>query len=292
VRVDRAKGNVLAVADSFTDLVDHATRGRDETLASSRPRRSHDVFYSCESFDAAAQAFLFGEDAPSLAIDALRDDVRRRIGNLDVADFRFEHDIVGRYLDVSTFLSGGTHFMLNPVEDTTRRRERFIRILVDVTYWNGVRNSDIVTRGGAIIALCDVLNYAGFTTEVFAGVSIKTRDKPLRRFGLVCPIQVRGSSWDTRSAAFPLANGDYLRRMTFAVMESLTQDERATFNVGGGYGLVEPIRKDDAIDTDIGGADIIVDSSRGSISEVVNDPYAWIMSKCKNVGAIRADETN
>lgn len=291
MRIERANGNVLAVADSFTDLVDHATRGRDTSLASSRPRRGpNDPFHSCESFEDASRAFLFGEDAPGLAIDTLRDDVRRRIGNLDVADFRFEHDLVGRYLDVSTFVTGGTHYMLNPVEDTTRRRERFVRILVDVTYWSGVKNSDIVTRGGAIIALCDVLNFAGYTTEVFAGVS--TLGNHAKTFGLVCPIQLRGSSWDTRSAAFPLANGDYLRRITFAVLESLNTSERKTFDVGAGYSRVMPIRKGDALDTEIDGADIIVDSSKRGIDEVVRDPFAWIMSKCKNVGAIRDDETN
>lgn len=292
MRIERDKAKTLFIADSFRDLADCSSRSRRSNESSSESKsRYGGEFYTEDSFESALDKFVRGDSSAGDHIEKLREQVRAQLGDLDVAAFRFEHSLEGRFLDVGAFVAGEPEYMLAALEDVERRRERFVRIVVDTTFTSDVPREKILTRGGAIVALCDALNLAGYSTEVHAVISISPSGfgragSTRRSLGLVCPVQTRGETWDTRSAAFPLSNGDYLRRVMFGIMEGLPQSERDEWNVPAGYGTVRSVTQGDYIDLAVGGADIILPSNQGSIDHIVRDPFKWIMGQCQALGVI------
>jgi hypothetical protein len=181
--------------------------------------------------------------------------------------------------------------MLQAYEDTSKRADRFVRVLVDTSVSWTISPDDIATRGGAVVALCDVLNLCGYSTEVWA-TSVVSGSQSSSLLSVLVPIQHHGSPWDIRSASFPLTNGDFLRRVMFAVYEGLDESERKCFGInnGGGYGTPRRSELGSMADVHCGGADIIVPSDAGSISQIVRDPVAWVLGQCKNVGVLNDEE--
>ena len=292
-KITAGKNKIVYKFTGFRDLADHATKVRKTDLASSRKREGwHKDFYTTNNFGSATNLMVDGWDGPLQQIDTIRDGVRQRIGTIDTATFRFDHAYTGGYLDVDSYLAGDPACMLQAYEDTTKRSQKFVRILVDTTYSASVQARDIQVRGAAIVALCDTLNLCGYTTEVWAvstngGSWRSSGDKEL---AVMLPVQRVGEPWDVRSAMYPLAHPSFLRRTVFGVMESMTQSERDAFGVGSGYGTVIQCRKGSLADVHCGGADIICSTHEGEIRDMVKNPVAWVLTQCRNLGVIGVDE--
>jgi hypothetical protein len=281
------KNNKIVVRfDGFSDLGDHI-RGKTGEDSDSKFNRS--FHRSTKNLAEAVTQTVEGWDEAFDRIDAIRENVRQRLGHIDTRVLRFENALDGQYLDVDSYLAGEPYCTLQVCEDTSRRAQRFVRILVDVAYSAMVDPKDIETRGGAIVALCDALNVCGYTTEVWAVANIRGNDSD-SELSVLLPVQLQNSPWDVRSASFPLANGDHLRRNVFAVMENLTSQERNTFGVGYSYGYPKASKKGSLSDQHCGGADVICSNDTGSISEIVRDPIKWVLSQCKNLGVISQEE--
>lgn len=275
---------------SFNETVEVVDAMRNRSRSSSRLKNGPtDTFFEYDTFEAACSAFLSGVDGPREVIETLRESVRRRVGSLDMAAFRFDNAVMGQYLDIDSYVAGEPCHMLAAFEDLERRRERFVRIVVDIAFNGNVPTTDIRTRGAAVVALCDVLNLAGYSTEVYAVSASKARDGR-HDMALVVPVQRLGDPWDIRSAAFPLCSGDFSRRLKFGVTEGLVPEWREA--LGSGYGLPMGTSKGSVVDLEVGGADIIVDTSNDSLEGIVRDPFAWIISKCQNLGVIGDDLGN
>ena len=288
----KKNSKIVYKADGYRDLADHATKHRDAKGASSKPKSGYySDFYATKSFGDASHLMVDGWDGPLAKITQIRESVRQRIGSVDTQVFRFDNNYVGGYLDVDTYLSGDPACMLQAYEHPDKRKTKFVRILVDTTFSAFVDAKDIQTRGAAVVALCDTLNLCGYTTEVWACMQNGGQDGR-NELTVLLPVQRVGEPWDVRSAFFPLAHGDYLRRVMFGVMESMTKDEREVFGAhdGRGYGQVIGTKKGDQADLHCGGADVIVSSQRGDIDKIVADPIKWVLSQCKNLGVLGEDE--
>jgi len=292
-KITAGKNKIVYKFTGFRDLADHATKVRKTDLASSRKREGWcKDFYTTNNFGSATNLMVDGWDGPLQQIDTIRDGVRQRIGTIDTATFRFDHAYTGGYLDVDSYLAGDPACMLQAYEDTTKRSQKFVRILVDTTYSASVQARDIQVRGAAIVALCDTLNLCGYTTEVWA-VSCNGGEysrKGGSELAVMIPVQGVGEPWDVRSAFFPLAHGDFLRRIVFGVMEGMTASEREAFGVGAGYGTVTKCTKGSLADVHCGGADVICESQVGSIDAIVKDPIKWVLNQCKNLGVLTDSE--
>lgn len=280
-------------AEGYEDMADFARKSANDSESSSKKKSSGDNFYTTKDMPTATSLMVEGWDAHMADIEDVRDRVRERVGSLDTATFAFENALVGQYLDMDAYMQGDPYCMLNATEDTTRRATKFVRILVDTSFSAGVPQKDIATRGGAIVALCDLLNLMGYSTEVWATASISSTyggGGDGSKLAVLVPVQLAGQPWDTRSASFPLACGDYLRRLVFGVMEGMSPKDRDTFGVGSGYGYPLASVKGSLSDEHCGGADIICQTQVGEIREVVADPVAWVLKQCKNLGVLREDE--
>ena len=289
----KKNSKIVYKADGYRDLADHATKHRDPKGSSSKPKSGYNAdFYATKSFGDASHLMVDGWDGPLAKITQIREAVRQRIGSVDAQVFRFDNNYVGGYLDVDTYLSGDPACMLQAYEHPDKRKTKFVRILVDTTFSAIVDAKDIQTRGAAIVALCDTLNLCGYTTEVWA-VSCNGGEysrKGGSELAVMIPVQGVGEPWDVRSAFFPLAHGDFLRRIVFGVMEGMTASEREAFGVGAGYGTVTKCTKGSLADVHCGGADVICESQVGSIDAIVKDPIKWVLNQCKNLGVLTDSE--
>jgi hypothetical protein len=290
-KIVESKYKIVVKTDGFNDLSRLATESGN---AGGSSNKGFDKSYhtSSNSLGEALGQLVDGWTGSMTTMEKVRDKVRERVGSLDVNTFRFDNALIGQYLDISSFLAGEPQCMLQAYEDTTKRANKFVRILVDVSVSWQIKPEDIATRGGAIVALCDVLNLCGYSTEVWASATC-SGDKPSSLLSVLLPVQHNGSPWDIRSASFPLTNGDYLRRVIFAVQEGLESDQRECFGAfpeGAGYGVPRRSELGSMADVHCGGADIIIPSDAGSIANIVSDPVAWVLGQCKNVGVLNDSE--
>lgn len=241
----------------------------------------------------ACDTMVAGYDDVLPVIASVRDRVRERMGAVDTSIFTFDSAVYGTRLDVGSYLADSPNCFLQFEEDMDKRSTKFVRILVDTTFSAMVKAEDIKTRGAAVVALCDTLNLCGYTTEVWAvstnGGTWGTGGK--HELAVMLPVQRAGEPWDVRSAMFPLAHPGFLRRLVFGVMESMTAGERKAFGVpNAGYGSVISCRKGSLADEQCGGADIICSTNEGEIKDITRDPVKWVLTQCRNLGAITDSE--
>lgn len=292
LRVEVKKNHIVMKADGFTDLANYCDTTRDKRRGSASSTDRED-WYQTSSFTDATDLLVRGWTDGASKVDSIRDTVRQRVGTIDGTQFHFDHAMYGTRLDVSAYSVGSPLALLQAYEEPERRKTRFVRILVDTCFSWSVKAEDILTRGAAIVALCDSLNALGYSTEVWAVANVSATSQ--RKTGLVStlvPVQGVGEPWDTRSAMFPLAHASFLRRMVFAVLESQPEDVRKLFGAyeHQGYGVPTASTKGSLADIHCGGADLICESHAGSISDVVRDPVAWVLKQCRNLGVITEEE--
>lgn len=286
----------LQVTKKDTRFVYKFTGYRDLVETAKAHARSHESSHQSDAkwagtknFTEAGKLCVNGWDFGTEKLDTIRDAVRQRVGSIDLATIKFDNALVGQYLDVDSFASGDPYCMLNAYEEPDKRSEKFVRILVDATYSANVPAGDIIIRGSAIVALCDTLNLAGYTTEVWA-LSMNTGRGGGNELAILVPVQELGAPWDIRSAMFPLAHPSFLRRLVFGIMEGMSETARQNFGVPYGYGCVATAAKGCLADVAVGGADIICASQQGDIKNIVKDPVAWVLGQCKNLGVISETE--
>jgi hypothetical protein len=275
--------------DGFRDLANYAITKYDKEDGSSNNKDS-DNWAMTKTLDHATKLMVDGWSDVLPKITAIRDQVRQRIGDLELTQLKYDSSVYGSRMDVSSFCVGSPLAFLRPHEDTETRKTRFVRILVDTSFSASVDPQDIVVRGSAVVALCDTLNACGYSTEVWATSNIRSdRDRVL---SVMLPVQSVGEPWDVASAMFPLAHPSFLRRLVFAVMESMSPSDRNEFGARQhrGYGYVVASTKDSQADRHCGGADIICQTNSGSIEQITRNPVAWVLSQCSNLGVISQEE--
>jgi hypothetical protein len=280
MRTEKIGKDIVFKFDGFSDLGTSATLGANPESASGRSEPKW-----CGGTKTVAEAtglLVDGWSKPTEEIARITERVREQVGEVVAPIIQFYNGTVGTRLDVGLFTAGDPNCFYSFFEEEGRRNERFVRVIVDNAFSSNVNPDDIVTRGGAIIALCDALALSGYSTEVWVTVAVSGRDGSL--YTLV-PVQVAGQPWDTRSAIFPLAHPAFLRRLHFALVEGGGTDIVKRFGQPVNYGSPKGICKGDTVDTLVGGGDILLSGQSGSISDVVRDPAKWVLSQLEKCGA-------
>jgi hypothetical protein len=280
MRTEKIGKDIVFKFDGFSDLGTSATLGANPEFASVRGEPKW-----CGGTKTVAEAtglLVDGWSKPTEEIARITERVREQVGEVVAPIIQFYNGTVGTRLDVGLFTAGDPNCFYSFYEEEGRRAERFVRVIVDNAFSSNVNADDIVTRGGAIIALCDALALSGYSTEVWVTVAVSGRDGSL--YTLV-PVQVAGQPWDTRSAIFPLAHPAFLRRLHFALVEGGGTDIVKRFGDPVSYGSPKGICKGDTVDTLVGGADILLSGQSGSISDIVRDPAKWVLGQLEKCGA-------
>lgn len=276
--------DIVVSLDGFSDLATYASKCADATKSS----QTGDVKWcgGTTSVEDAGDLMIRGWDKPADEIATITGRVRDQVGEIVAPIIQFYNGAVGTRLDVGLWSAGDPNCFYTFFEEEGRRSERFVRILVDGAFSSGVKPEDIVTRGGAVIALCDALNLQGYSTEVWCAVAVGSElGRASDKFFTAIPVQTAGQPWDVRSAIFPLSHPSFLRRLHFAIVEGEDSATQRKFGTGNNYGYPTGVSKGDTLDTFVGGADIILSGQVGNIKDIVADPSKWVIDQLRKCGA-------
>ena len=281
MRTDKFGSDIVFRFDGFSDLAKSANERRDKEGSSSKTYDKD--WYASDNFDHASSLLVDGWDGPTREIMSITDSVRETVGEVVKPLIQFAMDVYAPRVDIGMWATGDPNCFIQCYEEDGLRPERFVRLLIDSTFSAMVSPNDIITRGAAVIALCDALNLCGYSTEVFTVCAVSSgKDKCFS----IIPVQTAGQPWDVRSAIMPLAHPSFLRRMHFGIIEGGGAQVIKKFGSGNGYGTPCGVSKGDRADELVGGADIILSGQKGSISDIVRDPSAWVVSQLKKCGAL------
>ena len=157
------------------------------------------------------------------------------------------HDIAGSMPDVGRFLAGVPDNMM-----TWSRIESHapaIRIVINQAASSGISSEQIMNRGAVVCALIDLLESSGKRCEIVA-VAAVADDWSAYRHKLEIAVMLKQADEPLQidKVAFMLAHPAALRRIGFALMETLPEDFRHTIGITptGDYGT--PVNSDDEAD--------------------------------------------
>lgn len=281
MRTDTFGKDIVYRFDGFSDLARSANERRDKDGSSSKTYDKE--WYASDNFDHAQSLLVDGWDGPTREIMRITDTVRETVGEVVRPLIQFAMDVYAPRVDIGMWATGDPNCFIQCYEEDGLRPERFVRLLIDSTFSAMVSPEDIITRGAAVIALCDALNLCGYSTEVFTVCAVSSGEA--KCFSII-PVQNAGQPWDVRSAIMPLAHPSFLRRLHFGIVEGGGAKVVAKFGSGNGYGTPCGISKGDRADELVGGADIILSGQRGSIQDIVTDPSGWVVAQLRKCGAL------
>lgn len=184
------------------------------------------------------------------------------------------HDVAGAFPDVAAFLSGDPNNMIEFGEREEPRSGRVVRIVVDGCYSAGTPTDVVVKRGAVVVALCELLEMLGFSTEIRLEDRRQSwgggRGKAVTLANIVT-VKTAAMPLDVDALMFALAHPSNLRRLGFRANEWEHPAIREAFGFeGGGYG--RPVKPVTGKEWD---AHVTLESASASRPESMN-PEKWI----------------
>jgi hypothetical protein len=182
----------------------------------------------------------------------------------------------GAFPVVSLAIAGNPAHMIRPVPDMNAGRAKTVRVLLNVCCSGGVSTDVMIRRGVAYAALVEIIQSLGYSVDLWVGTAMAGRYGGTGRFNTAWRVKAAGGVLDRDRLLFNVANPSNLRRIGFAVMETMSKADRDTFGVrvGGGYGMPDKFTTDfiDSIKPDVVADAAIMLGSRGH-----GDPVAWVI---------------
>lgn len=161
------------------------------------------------------------------------------------------YDVEGHGIDVARYLDGEPEcWMRMETRVTEGSGRRIYRLVFNMTASAGVSAATMLAKGSAVVALSELLEFAGHGVEITCAlinsgvtsqfVRIKDADQPL----------------DINRIAFAIAHPAMFRRLGFSLLEHLDAATRQKLGITsyGGYGRVAEAVKEDRGDIYIGGS--------------------------------------
>lgn len=163
----------------------------------------------------------------------------------------WRYDYYGEQIDMARF-SSGEDACFRTRNGNNRGRAKLVRILVPMAYPCSTASESVVNRGSAIISVVDALEMTRRTVEVvasFSSTSCSDRE-PTSGFHMNHCVVVKqaGQPFDIPRMAFFLAHTASLRRIGFALMETVKSAEASH---AGSYGYGCDIHPDEQSHTSI-----------------------------------------
>lgn len=188
----------------------------------------------------------------------------------------WRNDYYGEQIDMGRFASG-EDACFRTRNGNNRGRAKLVRLLVPMAYPCGTADSCVINRGSAIISVVEALEMTRRTVELVASYSTTSDSdrKPTDGFHMnhCVVIKQAGQSLDIPRLAFFLAHTSSLRRIGFALMETIAQAEESHRD---GYGFGCDIHPDEVNFTSIalpelhGGRWGSPEQSRKTLSDIIN----------------------
>ena len=257
---------VMLKFDSWPEFVTYAAHqptDMDPNMRQSR-REAGDGFTGVDTFEAAVkldnEGWTKGTNEMKSILEPMFDHVSKMIERVEV-----NHDIEGHVIDVARYVDGEPECWMK-FEDVLQEAEqgnKLIRITFNMCVSAGIGTKTIMCKGGAIAALCELLEYAGHRVEIvlcdanglnswYSADGNKGQGK--LNFENYITIKPFNQNLDPSIVSYALAHPSCFRRLEFSVMECLPADLRREIGVGFTYGNVADVPKDKWGDIHIGPA--------------------------------------
>lgn len=263
--------------DSLAEMVDYATAPcamadwERSSMDTSQPE-----WHLSDNFDHAVEIATTGfVDAEERAA-ALAGEIATKVRAVMTAEQTLEYDMTGSMLDLDAYLMGEENCIMQPVVHHQQRTAPTCRILVNSAFSAATAADFYVKQGAVIIALCDLLRQAGYTTEVWACSTNKSQ-RTSRKITFAAKVKGFEDYGSLSSMLFGLAHPSFQRRLVFACREQMDAGLRSEFGVKkmGGYGQsVEPQIPGEEFDITIG----------NGTPGLQKDPVNYILSTLKGLG--------
>ena len=196
-----------------------------------------------------------------------------------------EWDVTGDWVDIDAYLQGQPENMIHHSQ-TPANREMNLTITVDLCQSSMVSADSIIRRGVGIAALIDLLECAGFSTEVIAVLPIEVSKSAINEVTeFQIPIKRNGQPMDIDLMGYSLVSPTVLRRLVFSIMEQEPQAFRKAYNVGHGYGYPKPNR------TVLGKTSQLHISNSDGMVSTFEKTEEWVKGHLKALGALREEVT-
>lgn len=221
----------LPDAMSFWNQCDKPETG---DMGRSSRTKGDSEFYGTKSYEEAIKLARYGWPEGVKAFKPVASKLAYKLGQL-VEREMMEHDVTGDFPDISAFIQGDPENMIRMKPQIESGKGRIVKVVYNASASASVNKKILVARGSVACAMIDAISAAGYHVEIElcewtaaggekCGVSflVKRVDEPL----------------NIERAAFCLAHPSMLRRMAFAVEETMPEKVRKTFGFksGGGYG--------------------------------------------------------
>lgn len=179
----------------------------------------------------------------------------------------------GAIPNVAMFVAGNPAHMIQHVPSPRAGRAKTVRVLVNVCCSGGVSTATMIRRGVAYAALVEVIQSLGYSVDLWCGTAHGSRGGTAR-FNAAWRVKPEGGVIDRDRLLFNMANPSNLRRIGFAIMETMSAKDRKAFGVPGGYGTVEKFTTGfvDSIKPDV-----VSDASIMLGSSGHGDPVGWVI---------------
>lgn len=249
--------------NSWNEFVDHCENGNTDMAQNERQSRTMppDDLYDFaqvrsfkETLDLARNGWPEGLKKAKELSSSLFDHISSKIERVDV-----KHDIEGHSIDIARFVDGEPEAWLK-FENVIQESEsghKLIRITFNFSVSGAVSKETIIRKGAAIVALIELLEYAGHRVELT--LAMGTAESWSGRYGnpivqLYTKIKDFDQNVDMSKLAYVLCHPSVLRSLYFSFAETMPDVYRRLTGVhrGGGYGSPADIPESERGDIHIG----------------------------------------
>ena len=224
------KGTKVIVRHAWAETLAHVTNPvnawGDTKRASMAKREAGDKYYALDDLPAAQAAMATGWQPG-------RDRIAENVGAA-IAGVRAERiptyrlDVAGERPNVPLAVAGDPRCMFRRRPEAPRSRP-IVSVLMSIGAAWHVHADCLARRGAAVLAWCDALEAAGWTTEVEVYWYTKSGAATL---DYRCVIKPAGERFDADRMSFAMVCPDMLRRAAFTVLEAcpdLRDSHHATY---------------------------------------------------------------
>ncbi|SEP54056.1 DUF7192 family protein [Amycolatopsis saalfeldensis] len=246
MRVNQLSNEVEYVYDSISEMAEVGLSYLDVFLKGRNFREDwHGVNSREEVRKLASEGWISeAEDAMEIAAESV-DLVDREH---DLTGFRSIWDVAGCEVDVGRYLAKEPENMINYEIVPTTRSGRVIVLCASVAYSSVVSVDSIKKRGHGIAALAFALSKLGFSSELWADVSINSEGKKSRegKFSGRFRVQVKGSNdaVDPAFIMFAFCHPAMLRALVLPAMHEIPSRFHGPLDIGRKYGLPADPKED------------------------------------------------
>ena len=167
----------------------------------------------------------------------------------------------------------------NEVVDT--KTGNIIQMVFNISASSGVKTSEMMNKGAAIVGLIDLLEQAGKRVELDLVAGIRGK----RGTSIRTQVRVKDASSpvDIERLAFAMAHGASFRRVVFSLLEQAPLEARQACSVPGNYGIPEDFYLTDAADA------VYIPTSSMEFFRSEASRVAWVTAELAARGVVLED---